>query len=103
MTWSQQPRRLAWGRIEAGPHRVARPRFADQLPDLFAQGAADPNGLIVVGAGLLVGRDRGLPVSADYRPPFPFTGRLDRVELRSGRPTAGPDDDTRLRAAVSGD
>ena len=51
MTWAQQPRRLAWGRIEAGPHRVARPRFADQLPDLFDQAAADPNGLIVVGAG----------------------------------------------------
>ena len=61
-----------------------------------------PN-LSTAGAGLLVGRDRGLPVGADYRPPFPFTGRLDRVELRSGRPTAGPDDDTRLRAAVSGD
>lgn len=51
VTWTQQPRRLAWGRIAAGPHRVARPRFADQLPDLFEQGAADPNGLIIVGAG----------------------------------------------------
>ena len=55
------------------------------------------------GAGLLVGRDRGLAVSADYRPPFAFTGRLERIELRSGRPNAGPDDRTRLRAAVSGD
>ncbi|CAI9417094.1 arylsulfatase [Nocardioides sp. T2.26MG-1] len=61
-----------------------------------------PN-LTTAGAGLLVGRDRGLPVSADYRPPFAFTGRLDRVELRSGRPGAQPDDDTRLRAAVSSD
>ncbi|HYF72358.1 MAG TPA: arylsulfatase [Nocardioides sp.] len=61
-----------------------------------------PN-LSTAGAGLLVGRDRGLPVSADYRPPFAFTGRLDRVELRSGRSGARPDDDTRLRAAVSGD
>lgn len=61
-----------------------------------------PN-LSTAGAGLLVGRDRGLAVSADYLPPFAFTGHLDRVELRSGRPGAGPDDETRLRAAVSGD
>ena len=61
-----------------------------------------PN-LSTAGAGLLVGRDRGSAVSADYRPPFAFTGRLDRVELRSGGPEARPDDDTRLRAAVSSD
>jgi FAD/FMN-containing dehydrogenase len=51
VTWTQQPHRLAWGRIGAGPHRVARPRFSDQLQDLIGQGSADPNGLIVVGAG----------------------------------------------------
>jgi arylsulfatase A-like enzyme len=55
------------------------------------------------GAGLLVGRDRGIAVSGDYRPPFAFTGRLDRVELRSGRPEARPGPDTQLRAAVAGD
>ena len=45
------------------------------------------------GAGMFVGRDRGIAVSADYAPPFAFTGTLERVELRSGRPgaRAGPD------------
>ncbi len=61
-----------------------------------------PN-LSTAGAGMLVGRDRGLPVSHDYRPPFTFTGTLDRVELRSGRPSARPERDTELRAAVAGD
>ena len=61
-----------------------------------------PN-LSTAGAGLLVGRDRGIAVSHDYRPPFAFTGVLDRVELRSGRPDARPESDTGLRAAVSGD
>jgi L-gulonolactone oxidase len=51
VTWTPQPGRLAWGRIAAGPHRVAKPRFADELPALFAEGAADPQGVIVVGAG----------------------------------------------------
>ena len=48
-----------------------------------------PN-LSTAGAGMLVGRDRGLAVSPDYRPPFPFTGTLDRVEIRSGRPARRP-------------
>ena len=61
-----------------------------------------PN-LSTAGAGMLVGRDRGLPVSHDYRPPFAFTGTLDRVEMRSGRPNARPERDTELRAAVAGD
>lgn len=55
------------------------------------------------GAGLLVGRDRGIAVSADYRPPFAFTGTLAKVELRSGRPGARPDRSAELRVALSGD
>lgn len=61
-----------------------------------------PN-LSTAGAGMLVGRDRGLPVGDDYRPPFAFTGTLDRVELVSGRPGALPERSAQLRAAVSGD
>jgi arylsulfatase len=61
-----------------------------------------PN-LSTAGAGLLVGRDRGIAVSHDYRPPFRFTGSLDRVELRSGRPGARPEASTELKAAVSSD
>jgi len=33
------------------------------------------------GARLHVGLDRGLPVSDDYRPPFPFSGTVRRVEF----------------------
>ena len=33
------------------------------------------------GAGLLVGRDRGFPVCDDYRPPFPFSGTLERLVI----------------------
>jgi arylsulfatase len=61
-----------------------------------------PN-LSTAGAGLLVGRDRGIAVSHDYRPPFRFTGSLDRVELRSGRSGARPEASTELKAAVSSD
>jgi arylsulfatase len=54
-------------------------------------------------AGLLVGRDRGLPVSRDYRPPFPFTGRLVRLEMRSGRPPVPEEEAARVRAGVASD
>ncbi|WP_205471019.1 arylsulfatase [Nocardioides sp. SYSU D00038] len=55
------------------------------------------------GAGLLVGRDRGLAVSTDYTPPFEFTGELRRVVLRSGRPEDDAERAARVRAAVAGD
>jgi arylsulfatase len=61
-----------------------------------------PN-LSTAAAGMLVGRDRGLALSADYRPPFAFTGTLTRVELRSGRPPSRAEDAARVRAAVAGD
>jgi len=35
------------------------------------------------GTGLLVGRDRGFPVCADYQPPAPFTGQIDKVVLEA--------------------
>ena len=51
------------------------------------------------GAGLLVGRDRGLPVSDDYEPPFPCTARIRAVVLEV--PSAPPRDaDTELAAAL---
>jgi len=51
------------------------------------------------GAGLLVGRDRGLPVSDDYEPPFPCTARIHAVVLEA--PSAPPrDTDAELAAAL---
>ncbi|WP_309648729.1 arylsulfatase [Nocardioides sp.] len=61
-----------------------------------------PN-LSTAGTGLLIGRDRGLAVCGDYRPPFTFTGDLRRVDLSSGRPDARPDDATVLRSALASD
>ena len=60
--------------------------------------------LSTAGAGLLVGRDRGLSVSPDYLPPFTFTGALGRVELRSGRRVeSDAERAARVRAGVAGD
>jgi arylsulfatase A-like enzyme len=42
------------------------------------------------GGGMLVGVDRGLPVSNDYEPPFQFTGTLRRLRFGSGSPAASP-------------
>ncbi len=61
-----------------------------------------PN-LSTAGAGLLIGRDRGLPVSGDYRPPFPFTGTLRRVELASRSPGARIDRRTETQIAFASD
>jgi arylsulfatase len=68
------------------------------LPGLFFF----PN-LSTAATGLLVGRDRGIALCHDYRPPFAFTGELRRVTITSGRPSARPDDTTRLRSALASD
>ncbi len=61
-----------------------------------------PN-LSTAASGMLVGRDRGFPVSSDYAPPFPFTGELVGVDLISGAPKATPDPETALKAALASD
>jgi hypothetical protein len=61
-----------------------------------------PN-LSTPGVGMLIGRDRGLPVSKDYQPPFPFTGTLHRVELASESPGAQVDRRTETQAAFASD
>ena len=54
--------------------------------------------------GLTIGRDRGLPLSADYRPPYPFTGRLEKVVMRSGAgATFSVPAEDRVKASVAGD
>lgn len=70
---------------------------APQLATFFL-----PN-LGTAGVGLLIGRDRGLPVGADYRPPFPFTGNLEQVVLESHRPGARPNRRTEAEVAFSAD
>ena len=60
-------------------------------------------GLSTAGVGLLVGRDRGLPVGDDYRPPFPFTGTLHRLEIASGAPAARPDPAVEQAVALKAD
>jgi arylsulfatase len=57
----------------AGGTVVARARVPSDLPFRWQIGAA----------GLLVGRDRGLPVCDDYAPPAAFTGRIERVVLEA--------------------
>jgi arylsulfatase len=52
---------------------VARARVPSDLPFRWQIGAA----------GLLVGRDRGLPVCDDYEPPAPFEGEIERVVLEA--------------------
>jgi len=33
----------------------------------------------MTGYGLLIGRNTGTPVSHEYKPPFAFTGKLEKV------------------------
>jgi arylsulfatase len=70
------------------------PALALTVDDVPA-GTAEHRGIMAfaaigtAGGGLLVGRDRGLPVSDDYRPPFALDGELRRLTFVSGAPDAG--------------
>jgi arylsulfatase len=47
-----------------------------------------------------VGADTGTPVSdADYRVPFKFTGKIEKITLTIDRPKLTPEDEKRLMAA----
>ena len=35
----------------------------------------------MTGYGLLIGRNSGTPVSHEYKPPFAFTGKLEKVVI----------------------
>ena len=35
----------------------------------------------MTGYGLLIGRNTGTPVSHEYKTPFAFTGKLDKVTI----------------------
>jgi arylsulfatase len=51
------------------------------------------------GTVLMLGRDRGLPVCADYEPPFPWTGVLHDVVVETG-PAIEPSLSERMRALL---
>jgi arylsulfatase len=51
------------------------------------------------GTALVLGRDRGLPVSDDYEPPFPWTGTLHEVVVETG-PAIEPALAERMRALL---
>ena len=51
------------------------------------------------GTVLMLGRDRGLPVCADYEPPFPWTGVLHEVVIETG-PAIEPSLAERMRALL---
>jgi arylsulfatase len=51
------------------------------------------------GTVLMLGRDRGLPVSGDYEPPFPWTGTLHQVAIETG-PAIEPALAERMRALL---
>ncbi len=59
-----------------------------------------PHVIETSGEGLCCGYDSGLPVTDDYRSPFRFTGRIDKVivEVEDAPPA---DDGALLRAALT--
>ena len=101
--------RLEWTeRLAAGRHQVRvshrpgragqanlflavdrRPEVTAWHPALFAFPAVG-----TAAGGLLIGRDRGLPVTDDYTPPFPFNGVMHTLRIESGlapAPSSGAD------------
>jgi arylsulfatase len=60
-------------------------------------GRFTPTRFSITGEGLCCGHDTGMPVVDDYRPPFPFTGRLHRVVVDvEGEPYVDPEAEAEL-------
>ncbi len=101
--------------VAPGPHQVSVQYVGGREPHarLLVDGVEGARGplaglfffpnLSTAATGMLIGRDRGLPLCRDYAPPFTFTGELRSVTITSGRPGARADDDTLLRAALASD
>jgi hypothetical protein len=43
-----------------------------------------------------VGSDTGSPATNTYKPPFPFTGKIERVDIDLGPRELSPDDEEKL-------
>jgi arylsulfatase A-like enzyme len=48
-----------------------------------------------------VGSDTGSPVSNTYKPPFPFTGKIERVDIELGPRNLSPEDELKLHAMAT--
>ena len=55
------------------------------------------------GGGMLVGRDRGLPVNDDYQPPFAFQGKIREIRIRSENRGVTRDQEEIVRTATAAD
>lgn len=83
--------------LPEGRHRVGF-RLAGQRGLVLVDGAVvadEPlalglgaSGLQIGGGGLRIGHDAGFPVSDDYLPPYPWTGRLHTVTFTDARAAA---------------
>ena len=74
----------------------------DREADRTAVEGALPVAMQHGGAGLRLGRDSGLPVSARYTPPAPFTGTVHELRIDTpGSHGANPADE--VRAALHAD
>ena len=100
------------GPVGSGPHSVALACGAGRVT-LAVDGAEVASevhlGMLMFPAvgtaagGLLIGRDRGLSVSDDYSPPFPFDGELRQITFSSGLPGSAPPVGEEIRRAQTVD
>lgn len=92
LVWQLTPRPGGGVRIE---HRldgtpVASVDSSHVLPHAWQHG----------GTSITLGRDRGLPVTDRYRPPFPWTGTLHTVTVEAPRPAPVDEVDVRIALQV---
>ena len=77
------------GVLKVDGHEVARQTMQHTVPLLFQW---DEN--------FDIGADTGTPVSEDYKVPFRFTGKLDKLTLTINRPKLSPEDVKKLTGAL---
>jgi arylsulfatase A-like enzyme len=88
---------LSWAKGVLSLAVDGRTVAAAEHPPVFFAGVSTAAG------GMLVGRDRGLPVCDDYTPPFTFGGKLLDVTVTSGSSPGGPPPAERLGRALASD
>ena len=86
-----------------GGHNLRIVIDGDVVAGAYHPGAAMFPAQSTAGAGMLVGRDRGLSVCDDYEPPFPFGAILRRLVIRSAGATARRDPGEVINTATASD